>query len=376
MIDPKAYLEILRENCINFYTGIPDSLLKDFCACVTDSVDGNNHIIAANEGAAIALAMGHYVGSGNIPFVYMQNSGLGNCVNPLLSLASPEVYATPLLLMIGWRGEPGVKDEPQHVHQGRITLDMLETMGIEAKVLSNDPKIANEQTISAIKRAKSLSSPIALVVKKGTFSSYTSKKSAMKFNLSREQAIICAASSLEGDAAIVATTGMASRELFEYRANNKLGHSKDFLTVGGMGHASQIALGLALAKPDRRIYCFDGDGATIMHMGSLGIIGSSGCKNFVHIVFNNGCHGSVGGQPTIAFDIDLCSIADACGYSEVKKVCTLTEIQSAIASFNEVNGPSFIEICTSSDNRKDIGRPTSSPVENKFDLMKFLGVVK
>lgn len=374
MIDPKHYMEALLKLGIKFYTGVPDSLLKEFCACLTETLDANSHIISANEGGAIGLAIGHHIGTGNIPMVYMQNSGLGNSVNPLLSLASPEVYGIPMLILIGWRGEPGVNDEPQHIHQGRIMMNMLETMNVPATTLSSDQALAEKQTREAMEQAQTIQGPVALVVKKGLFTPYKKAPNASQLSMTREAAIIEAASAIEQDSVIVATTGMASRELYEYRASHGLGHASDFLTVGGMGHASQIATGIAISQPNRKVYCFDGDGAAIMHLGSLGISGMSGAPNLIHIVFNNGVHGSVGGQPTIGFDIDLCQIAHACGYCNVARIETLNDIGTVLCSFSDHGGPQFLEIRTRPENRPDIGRPKSKPVQNKIELMKFLEV--
>lgn len=375
MIDPELYLATLLEQGVEFYAGVPDSLLKEFCACMTEKIGPNSHMIAANEGGAIALAIGHHIGTGKVPLVYMQNSGLGNSVNPLLSLASPEVYSIPMILMIGWRGQPGIKDEPQHVHQGRVMMDMLAVMDVPAVILSNDQGVADEQTITAIELAKTIQGPVAIIIKKDLFSPYQKQNLVSKLVMTREDAIIEVASMIEPNAVVIATTGMASRELYEYRMLNALGHDRDFLMVGGMGHASQIATGIAIAQPNHKVYCFDGDGAALMHMGSLGISGMSGAYNLVHIVFNNGVHGSVGGQPTIGLDIELCQIALACGYSDVTRVDTLSDISAFISANSTVTGPRFLEIQTRPENRVNIGRPKSLPVENKIDLMRFLGVV-
>lgn len=374
MIEPKLYLNTLLTHGIDFYAGVPDSLLRDFCACLTDTIGSSSHVIAANEGGAIGIAIGHHVGTGNIPLVYMQNSGLGNSVNPILSLASPEVYGIPMLLMIGWRGEPGVKDEPQHVHQGRVMMNMLEAMDIPSVILSNDHETALNQTVVAIKNAKTTSGPVAIIAKKGVFGPYEQANKVSDLSMTREAAIIEVASRINPNAVVIATTGMASRELYEFRASNALGHERDFLTVGGMGHASQIATGIAISQPKREVYCFDGDGATIMHLGSLGISGTSGASNLVHIVFNNGVHGSVGGQPTLGFDIDFCKIALACGYSEASRVSDLSELRAAICDSPKALGPKFVEIQVRPENRANIGRPESSPAENKSELMNFLRV--
>ena len=374
MLAPSDYLRVLKDTGVTFFTGVPDSLLKEFCACVTMTLKPEDHLIAANEGASVGLAIGHYLGTGSLPLVYLQNSGLGNTVNPLMSLASPEVYGTPMLLMLGWRGEPGKKDEPQHVHQGRVMIKLLEDMDLPVVVLSDDIVEAEVQTKAAAQKARDISGPVALVVKKNTFDKYSAPKAEADLRMGREEAIIAAAEVLEDNAAVICTTGMPSRELFEFRARSEAGHHRDFLTVGGMGHASQIALGLAMAQPARPVYCFDGDGAAIMHMGSMAITGQSKAKNLIHLVFNNGVHGSVGGQPTVGFDIDLPQIATACGYVTAKRVTTKEDLQKSINSSKLTDGVTFIEVRVRPGNRADIGRPTSTPAENKMAMMKFLNV--
>lgn len=372
MLKPEVFLNSLRDCGIQFFAGVPDSLLKQICACITDSLSPEDHIITANEGAAIGLAIGYHIATREVPLVYMQNSGLGNVVNPLLSLASPEVYSIPLVLLIGWRGRPGVKDEPQHVHQGRVTESMLSVMDIPVKVLGEDHSAAHEDVNWAVSEAKRINGPVALLVKKGTFDSYSMTPQSANVPLEREEAIVKIASSIEDNAAVVCTTGMPSRELFEYRARTGARHETDFLTVGGMGHASQIAMGIALQKPDRPVYCIDGDGAALMHMGSLAISGMSGASNFVHLIVNNGAHESVGGQPTVGMKVDFPAIATACGYASAVRVSTESEIDLALAAAREVDGPAFIEIFVKTGHRADIGRPTSTPKQNKQDLMDFL----
>ena len=374
MLAPADYLRVLRDSGVTFFTGVPDSLLKEFCACVTATVRQQEHFIAANEGASVGLAIGHYIGTGSLPLVYLQNSGLGNTVNPLLSLASPEVYGVPMLLMLGWRGEPGKKDEPQHVHQGRVMVKMLEDMDVPVVILSDEITTAELQTQAAAKQANEIKGPVAILVRKNTFDKYPSPKMKTELPMGREEAIIAAAEILEDNAAVICTTGMPSRELFEFRARSRAGHHRDFLTVGGMGHASQIALGLAMAQPARPIYCFDGDGAALMHMGAMAITGQSKAKNLIHLVFNNGVHDSVGGQPTVGFAIDLPQIATACGYASAQRVTTVDDLRNAIIEAHKGEGVSFIEVQVRPGNRVDIGRPTSTPAENKMAMMNFLGV--
>lgn len=373
MIRPTNYLDSLNASGVNFFTGVPDSLLKEFCACVSQKYDQDKHLITANEGAAIALGIGYFLGTGNVPMIYLQNSGLGNIINPVLSLASEEVYGIPMLIMVGWRGEPGVKDEPQHVHQGKVMIGSLEGMDLPYVVLSLDEKIAVEQTQNALGLAKEKMSPVVIVVRKNSFESFLVERPLCDLELSREDAVIAVAEMLPEDGVVVCTTGMPSRELFEFRANNDQGHHRDFLTVGGMGHASQIALGLCKAQPERPTYCFDGDGAALMHMGSLAIIGQSAAVNLIHIVFNNGVHDSVGGQPTVGFAVNFCAIATACGYVSAVEVESREDIIKALAHARGYAGPHFIDIHVRPGNRSDIGRPTTTPEQNKNAIMQYLG---
>ena len=370
MLDPQKFLKSIRNQGVEFTTGVPDSLLKDFCSVITDE---GSDIIAANEGGAIALAMGHHLATGKIPLVYMQNSGFGNCVNPLTSLADSDVYSIPMLLMIGWRGEPGVKDEPQHVKQGRISEEFLQTMEIDYAVLSEDEKEADKQLAHAFQAMKSKNAPFALLVKKGVFDKYKLKtKVENPYTINREEVIEWMLQKMEDEAVVVSTTGKSSREVFEIRAKHNMGHGKDFLTVGGMGHASQIALGIALSKKNRPVYCLDGDGATIMHMGAGAIIGNQPSKNYKHILINNGCHESVGGQATVGFSIDFQKIAEASGYKQTWLVTEMDDLTSAWGQFQAADGPVLLEIRTTESSRADLGRPTTTPVQNKEAFMKNL----
>lgn len=373
MITPNFFIEKLASLQIDFFTGVPDSLLKNICAYITDNSSSENNIIAANEGGAVGLAAGYHLATGKIPVVYMQNSGEGNIVNPLMSLTDKEVYNIPLLLLIGWRGEPGTKDEPQHIKQGKVTLSLLEAMGIKHEILSQKENECSIQLERAKKYMEETNEAFALIVQKGTFCDYKLQNDVeTKLSLSREKAIQIVASSIEEDAVIISTTGMISRELFEYRESVKQGHEKDFLTVGSMGHASQIALGIALQQKKRKVYCFDGDGSSLMHMGSMAITASMDCKNYIHIVFNNGSHDSVGGQPTVGLKIDLCGVVKALGYKSVYSVDTIVQLNEVLAKLKNFEGPVFLQICVKKGNRKDLGRPTTTPIQNKESFMKFL----
>jgi phosphonopyruvate decarboxylase len=375
VIEPEVFYRYLTEHGIDFYTGVPDSLLKNFCAVITDNASEENHIIAANEGNAISIALGYYMATKKIALVYMQNSGLGNAINPLVSLADKEVYAIPMLMMIGWRGEPGVKDEPQHIKQGFITLELLKTIGVPYEILDStatSDEIHNKID-NLIKHSKKHSKPCALVVKKNVFNSYTLNKN-QNYNrpLKREDAIQIIVNTIDVDDVIVSTTGVASRELFEYREKNCQGHKRDFLTVGGMGHASQIALGIALKKRKKRVFCLDGDGSFLMHMGGVAIVANSGLKNFKHIILNNCAHDSVGGQPTIASKIDIQGLAKSLGYKWVQQAITSEEIKSKLLDLINYSGVGLLEIQLSKGYRGNLGRPTTTPNQNKLEFMKFL----
>lgn len=375
MIQSKFFIDTLAKQGITFFAGVPDSLLKNVCAYITDNIPAKDNIIAANEGGAIGLAAGYYLATGKIPVVYMQNSGEGNTVNPLMSLTDRDVYNIPVLLVIGWRGEPGKHDEPQHVKQGKVTLPLLDAMGIRHAVLSDNEGEATEQISEAVAYMRRTREAYALVIRKGTFDEYrlqTSKESGLE--MPRETAIGIAAGSTENDSVIVSTTGMISRELFEYRAHNNESHERDFLTVGSMGHASQIALGIALQQPERRVYCFDGDGASIMHMGNMAIVGSMTPSNYVHVVFNNGAHDSVGGQPTVGLRISLPGIAEAVGYRHIYSVEDESTLKDVLRQLKDMEGPVFVEVKVRKGARKDLGRPTTTPVQNKEALMSFLNI--
>lgn len=373
MVSVEKLYKSLQVHGVDFFTGVPDSLLKDFCAYVTDHCPRERNIIAANEGAAVGIAAGHYMASGRLPLVYMQNSGLGNTVNPLLSLMDEKVYALPVVLMIGWRGEPGVKDEPQHVKQGEVTLDLLEAMQIPYIVLSDNEEEALQQTGVILQKAKNTSRPHALVIRKGVFGKYQlQNKPENNYPFSREEALKLVVDQLGDKDVVVSTTGKLSRELFEYREVRHQGHGRDFLTVGSMGHSSSIALGIALEKPERTVWCLDGDGAFIMHMGAISNIGALSPKNYRHIVFNNGAHESVGGQPTVGFQLDIPAIAGACGYPVVFSVSTCEEIKQTLRALSGVDGPALVEIRVKIDSREDLGRPTSTPIDNRRVFMDFL----
>lgn len=370
MVSVDKFYDTLRDCGVSMFTGVPDSLLKNMCAYITDYSDSDHNIIAANEGAAVGIAAGYYLATGEVPVVYMQNSGIGNAVNPLMSLADEKVYSMPILLVIGWRGEPGVHDEPQHVKQGEVTLPLLEAMQIPYIVLPDEDTTALQALQSIVADCHRLSKPHAVVIRKNTFGKYKLQKEAVNdYPLSREEALFRLVESIEEDSVVVSTTGKLSRELFELRETRGEGHDRDFLTVGSMGHSSSISLGIALEKPERRVYCFDGDGAFIMHMGAISNIGALAPKNLVHVVFNNGAHESVGGQPTIGFGIDICAIARACGYKEAMTVTTTDEFNALSEKLHTLEGPVLVELRVRINSRDNLGRPTTTPIENKKAFM-------
>ncbi len=372
MIDVKNFYSKLQKNGIDFFAGVPDSLLKNICAYITANTPAEKNIITANEGAAVALGAGYHLATNKIPLIYMQNSGIGNAVNPLMSLADKEVYSIPMILLIGWRGEPGVKDEPQHIKQGRVSSALLDSMEIPYKVLdenSDYTKIIDE----SVKTATNTSAPVAILVRKGTFDSFFLKQENNEEpELTREEALEQILPFIPKDAVIVSTTGMLSRELFELREKYNESHQSDFLTVGSMGHTSQIALGIALAKPDKQVFCFDGDGSAIMHLGSYAVAGSLAPENLKIIVFNNGAHDSVGGQPTIGRTINFPGVAEAAGLKSFGTVQTITDINNVLHQIVNDKCTAFLEIKIKKGARKDLGRPTTTPKQNKDALKQFL----
>ncbi len=370
MIEPVSFYRACEDLGVRFFTGVPDSLMKDFCNVLCE--ESVNHVISANEGSAISVAAGDYLATGNVPLVYMQNSGIGNAVNPLLSLADPDVYGIPMLILIGWRGQPGTTDEPQHMKQGKVLVPMLDAMGIDWDILPAEEAASRAVLSEALSKSLGGNCPQVILVPAKTFSSFTcDAPSDKKYELTREAAIKQVADSLGKDDVVVATTGKASRELYEHRMSSGIS-GKDFLTVGSMGHASQIALGIANALPHRTVYCLDGDGAMIMHLGSLPVIGQLGLVNYRHVLLNNFAHESVGGQPTASANTDFPALARTCGYRNGTSVGSIASLGKSLESFRQADGPSLLEICISKGSRSDLGRPRTSPSENKNAFMDYL----
>jgi phosphonopyruvate decarboxylase len=378
-LDPARFVDQLGDLGVDLFTGVPDSLLKDLCGHIMEVLPRHQHVITANEGAAVALAMGHHLRTGNLALVYLQNSGIGNAVNPLLSLADREVYGTPMLLLVGWRGRPGVPDEPQHVKQGRVMEALLGALDIPWSVLPTDEAEAARSVREAVASARSLESPYVLLVEKGTFAPATgpapspagSSEDRQAAALpSREEALVALLEVIGDGGVQVATTGMLGRELFEYRQRADVADpGRDFLTVGGMGHACSIALGVAMGETQREVWCLDGDGAVLMHLGSLVTIADHGPRTLFHVVFNNGVHDSVGGQPTSIEAMDLPATATAMGYRHAARASSTAELAPAVADLRRAGGPGLLELRVRPGNRAGIGRPTRTPAEAKQAFM-------
>ena len=358
----------------DFYTGVPDSQLKALCNYLmnTYGIDEHHHVIAANEGNCTALAAGYHLATGKVPVVYMQNSGEGNIINPVASLLNDKVYAIPVVFIVGWRGEPGIHDEPQHIYQGEVTVKLLEDMDIKPFIIGKET--TDEEVEAAMAEFKDIlksGKDVAFVIRKGALS-YDEKVVYKNDNDMVREDIIKHIVAVTGEDPIISTTGKASRELFETRVANGQSHKYDFLTVGSMGHSSSIALGVAINKPDQKIWCVDGDGAVLMHMGSMAVLGANKPNNLVHVVINNGAHETVGGMPTVAGSIDLVGVAKACGYPYAVKVDSFEALDSELKAAKDRNELSLIEVSCSIGARDDLGRPTTTALENKENFMEYL----
>ena len=367
----EKFTEILGAD---FYTGVPDSQLKALCNYLmnTYGIDPKHHVIAANEGNCTALAAGYHLATGKVPVVYMQNSGEGNIINPVASLLNDKVYAIPVMFVIGWRGEPGIHDEPQHIYQGEVTVRLLEDMGIKTYILGKET--TEEELREVMKDFESVlaeGKDVAFVIRKGALT-YDGKVVYKNDNEMKREEIIRHIIQVSGKDPVVSTTGKASRELFELREAFGQSHKYDFLTVGSMGHSSSIALGIAAQKPDTKIWCIDGDGAVLMHMGAMAVLGSEHPGNMIHIVINNGAHETVGGMPTVAAGVDLPAVAKACGYPFAVSVDGFESLDSELKAAKARHALTLIEVKCAIGARDDLGRPTTTAKENKENFMEYL----
>lgn len=366
----KLFLE-LKKNRIDFFTGVPDSFLNGFCNYLTNNISSKNHVIAANEGNSIAIAAGYHMGSNQIPLVYMQNSGLGNALNPLVSLTHHNVYEIPMILLIGWRGQPDTNDWAQHKIQGEITNTLLDDVDIPYRIMDSDNSL--ECITWAAAKAHKINAPVAIIVKKNVLTEKKLETYQKKYSMNRERAIECVIKNAEDNSIFVATTGRATRELFFVREKLKQKHNHDFLNVGSMGHASSIALGLAKSNPNKLIYCFDGDASAIMHMGSLAINGTSGTNNIIHILLNNGLHESVGGQPSVGYKIDFNKIAKACGYETYhKKITSQDELNHALRNRANTNKNLFLNVYVSPGINSKFSSLNINHIKSKEKFMEYI----
>lgn len=374
MIHPNNFIESARQCGVTFYTGVPDSLLKNLLSYL-NTVDDIQHYVAPNEGSAVALASGYYLATGQLPFVYLQNSGLGNAINPLASLTHSSVYSIPLLLLIGWRGETfpdgtQINDEPQHLKQGRITSSLLQQLDIPFYVIDCECDDLLSQLRDACNHAKSTSSPVAILVRRNTFHSINRYFCDTSLKLSRTDAFSTILSEVPPVVPIVATTGFTGRQVYASRLLSSDRTSQDFLCIGSMGHANQIAAGIAISHPSRHVVCLDGDGALLMHLGSLAL--TSQISNYIHVLLNNGVHDSVGGQPTNSNHIDFCAIASACGYKMVFKSSDVKSLSFALSTALASHYSTFIEVLISPNPEQSLPRPAETPLENRLKFMQFL----
>lgn len=368
------FIEFLERGLdIEFFAGVPDSLLAPFTeGIMTQYGISDKHIITVNEGNAVALAAGYHLSFGKVPCVYMQNSGQGNMVNPYASLLAPDVYNIPCVFVIGWRGEPGAADEPQHVFQGKITETLMDLLEIESVIIDRDTAISELYGQRVYLREKLKQGKcIAFLIKKSALTSVKTYVHTNQWCLAREDAIR-EILDISGEDIIVSTTGKISREIFEIRKFKGEPHQYDFLTVGSMGHCSSIALGIALNKANKKVWCIDGDGSLLMHMGSMALIGAKKPCNFVHVLLNNNAHESVGGFPTVAGEIDICSIARGCGYQKTITVYSPDEISEKVKEAKETSCLVLLEIKVALGARTDLGRPDVSTLQNKKDFMNYL----
>lgn len=373
MIKCEDLYQAMQRNDLTWFSGVPDSTFKEWMSFLNENHgQGLTNRIAAIERDAVGWAAGYHAATKKIGVVYMQNSGLGNIVNPLTSLADREVYNIPILLMIGWRGEPGKHDEPQHIKMGEITMPLLDVLGIKYSILPDNIEEAEKIITSAKQYLEETKGLYALIVKKGTFEQYQRKDEKQEYEMSREEAIKTIIDTMDGREIVVSTTGKASRELFELREEKKTGHQNDFLMVGSMGLAASFGAEIALQKPERKVFIFDGDGAVIMSAGALSAIGFYSPRNLYHIIFDNESHESTGGQPTTSSAVDFEKLALANSYRGAETVKTKEDLENGLREMKKKEGPQMLTVMVKKGARKELGRPAVTPQENKKAFMNFL----
>lgn len=373
MVNQKELFEALGSMGVDFYTGVPDSLLNDFCLYITNNMTAEQHVMAANEGNAIAIAAGHYMATGNIPVVYMQNSGIGNATNPLLSLTHDCVYGIPMILVIGWRGDPAISDHAQHKKQGELTPVQMKDMDIPYEILDADETVV-DKFFWAVAKAKEISAPVALIAKKAILTEKVKKQEYPESKLmNREEAVSAVVDVLGCDAIYLGTTGRATREVHEQLKAHNVGEGHEFQNVGSMGHVSSVGLGIALAKPNQKVVVFDGDAAAVMHLGAFATNCRYKAGNMIHIVLNNGVNESVGGQPSAGYVVNLTKIADACGYrTPGHAVETKEELQAILNGYKKEDMPLFIDVHVRQGIRSDMPKLNIDHKAQKDALMETL----
>ena len=362
MIKVDALINLLKKNNTNFFTGVPDSVLKELSSYLKNK---RNHIIATNEGAAVSIGIGHYLSTKKIPCIYMQNSGLSNALNPLISIAHKKVYSIPLILVIGWRGSPRIKDEPQHNVKGKITQQLLKLLNIKYTVLKSNKDFAKfDKQIKYAKKSKSI---VACLIERGTLQKIIKSNSKKDFyNLDKEFFLKKLLEELPSKSKVIASTGYNSRELMYLRKKFNFNNSKDFYMVGGMGHTSSVALGFSLSSKNKT-FCIDGDGSFLMHLGSIMTAGNFANKNFKYILLNNNTHDSVGGQSTNADNIDFDRLSKSLGFKKFYSIKKKQNLRKIIKNFIKINSPSFLEVKVTNSKIKKLPRPDDLiKIKNQF----------
>jgi phosphonopyruvate decarboxylase len=373
MVNQRYLFESLKNLGIDFFAGVPDSLLNNFCLYMVENIPDGQHVMAANEGNAIAIAAGHYMATGNIPLVYMQNSGIGNATNPLLSLTHDSVYGIPMILVIGWRGDPAFNDHAQHKKQGELTPVLMKDMDIPYEILDDENTVVEKFTW-AIDKAKEISAPVALIAKKAILTEKVKKQEYPESKLmNREEAVSAVVDVLGEDAIYLGTTGRATREVHEQLKEHGVGEGHEWQNVGSMGHVSSVGLGIALAKPEQKVVVFDGDAAAVMHMGALATNCRYKAGNLIHIVLNNGVNESVGGQPSAGYVVNLTEVAAACGYrTPGHAVETREELQAIMKNYKNGEMPLFLDVHVRQGIRSDMPKLSIDHKAQKDALMKNL----
>lgn len=373
MVNLQDLFDSLKSQGVNFFTGVPDSLLNNFCLYMVENIPDGQHVMAANEGNAVAIAAGHYMATGDIPVVYMQNSGIGNATNPLLSLTHDCVYGIPMILVIGWRGDPAISDHAQHKKQGELTPVLMKDMDIPYEILDDENTVI-QKFEWAVDKAKEISAPVALIAKKAILTEKVKKQEYPESRLmNREEAVSAVVDVLGNDAIYLGTTGRATREVHEQLKEHGVGEGHEWQNVGSMGHVSSVGLGIALAKPEQKVVVFDGDAAAVMHMGALATNCRYKAGNLIHIVLNNGVNESVGGQPSAGYVVNLTEIAAACGYKTPgHAVETREELQEIIKDYKEDEMPLFIDVHVRQGIRSDMPKLNIDHKAQKEALMKNL----